>query len=224
MSSSSWDSDAGRATSGSAVAGGRGGPTDHAVVTTVVDLLAVRVSSPDDGGLYRVVGDGDGGGTNAEGGPRSEYARLLWPWLGYGSGGASGRPDEDGGAGTTSIPLLEEQSNYLSLSSDSVPSLLYRSGLLEIVDGIVDVSPLESGYARDVLGRLSFVATWGGKGWWGIADNTVGLARTMGGGGIIGSGGHATKKKEGIFGAYSSICVNYRCDDSGVRVMRLRSR
>ena len=222
--SSHSDSDAGRKASGSAAAGGKRGATDRrAAVATVVDLLAVRVSSPDDGGLYQVGGGDYGGGTN-----KSEYARLLRPWLGCGSGGAFGRPDDEEEGGK---PLLEEQCNYLSLSSDSVPSLLYRSGLLEIADGIVDVCPLESGYARDVLGRLSFVATWGGGGWWGIgAGNTTvgGLAarRMGGGGGIIGSSGqHATKKKEGIVtGAYSSICVNYRCDDSGVRVMRLRSR
>lgn len=201
-----------------------GTTADSAVTTTttVVDLLAVRVSSPDDGGLYHVVDDGGDEITSRAERLRSEYARLLRPWLGYGSGAFGGGPDEDGAGGSTSITLMEEQSNYLSLSSDSVPSLLYRSGLYEIADGIVDVSPLESGYARDVLGRLSFVATWNGRGWWGIAgNNTVGLARV--GGGDIGSGNFATKK-EGIVGAYSSICVNYRCDDGGVRVMRLRSK
>ena len=91
---------------------------------------------------------------------------------------------------------------------------MYKSGLYEIADGIVDVSPLESGYARDVLGRLSFVTTWSGKGWWGLAK---------GGGGGAG-GGNGGGKKEHVDGAYASICVNYRCDDGGVRVMRLRTR
>ena len=179
------------------------------LTVSTVDLLAIRVSSPDDGGLYHVDGDES---TKAEK-LRSEYARLLRPWLGFGSG-AFGQ-DEDGvGA---SIPLMEEQSNYLCLSPDSVPSLLYRSGLYEIADGIVDVSPLESGYARDVLGRLSFGASWSGKGWWGIAGITAGSARNI-------AGLAGTKKREGLVRAYASICVNYKCDDSGVRVMRLRSR
>ncbi|KAL3807230.1 hypothetical protein ACHAXA_001558 [Cyclostephanos tholiformis] len=182
--------------------------TTNLIVTTV-DLLAIRVSSPDDGGLYHVDSNES---TKAEK-LRSEYARLFRPWLGLGSGAFS--QDEDGVG--TSIPLMEEQSNYLCLSPYSIPSLLYRSGLFEIADGIVDVSPLESGYARDVLGRLSFGATWSGKGWWGIASNTAGSAKN--GSGVVG-----TAKREGLIRAYASICVNYRCDDSGVRVMRLRSR
>jgi hypothetical protein len=177
----------------------------NATVTTV-DLLAILVSSPDDGGLYHVDGDDS---TKAEK-LRSEYARLLRPWLGFGSGVFGQDEDRVG----TSIPLMEEQSNYLCLSPDSVPSMLYRSGLFEIADGIVDVSPLESGYARDVLGRLSFGATWSGKGWWGIAGNTA--ARNT-------AGAVGNKRREGLVRAYASICVNYRCDDSGVRVMRLRS-
>ena len=177
----------------------------NATVTTV-DLLAILVSSPDDGGLYHVDGDDS---TKAEK-LRSEYARLLRPWLGFGSGVFGQDEDRVG----TSIPLMEEQSNYLCLSPDSVPSMLYRSGLFEIADGIVDVSPLESGYARDVLGRLSFGATWSGKGWWGIAGNTA----TRNTAGAVGN-----KRREGLVRAYASICVNYRCDDSGVRVMRLRS-
>ena len=86
-----------------------------------------------------------------------------------------------------------------------------------MANGIVNICPLESGYARDVLGRLSFGATWSGQGWWGV--NSGG-----GGGGVIPRSGNATKKNERIARAYTSICVNYRCDDSGVRVMRLRSR
>ena len=77
-----------------------------------------------------------------------------------------------------------------------------------MADGIVDVSPLESGYARDVLGRMSFVTTWSGKGWWGITAS---------------SGDNGGSRKEEGERVYGSICVNYRCDDSGVRVMRLRS-
>ena len=105
--------------------------------------------------------------------------------------------DEDGGGGVV-IPLIEEQSNYLSLSHDSVPSLLHRSGLFEMADGIVDVCPLESGYARDVLCRLSFGATWSGQGWWGVNGGG-------GGGGVIPRSGNATIKNERIARAYTSI-------------------
>ncbi|KAL7499300.1 hypothetical protein ACHAWT_006921 [Skeletonema menzelii] len=190
--------------------------------TTIVNttnLLTIRTSSPDDGGLYQL-SDED----NVMKGEklRSEYSRLLRPWLGMGSGPSSGVE--------TNIVQMEEQSNYLSLSSNStVPSMVYRCGLYELADGIVDISPLESGYARDVLGRLSFVTTWSGKGWWGGSSSSLGVAAAgvksgVVGGSGIGSSSRGGSNKDDVNGIYSSICVNYRCDDSGVRVMRLRSR
>ncbi|KAL7541755.1 hypothetical protein ACHAXR_011232 [Thalassiosira sp. AJA248-18] len=192
----------------------RSNETNGPAVTTI-NLLTIRASSPDDGGLYQIDGDGSMKGEKL----RSEYSRLLRPWLGFGSGMSTIGSNEDGAG--TNILQMEEQSNYFSLPPHSVPSFLYRSGLYEAADGIVDVSPLESGYARDVLGRLSFATTWGGKGWWGIASHSAG-GTNMGAAGRSGVG-NAVKKEE-INGAYASICVNYRCDDSGVRVMRLRSR
>ena len=179
----------------------------NTTVITTVNLFVIRASSPDDGGLYNL----DENDNSMEGQKqqhlRSEYSRLLRPWLGYGSGKSNNNNIMDGGGDrrSTSIAQFEEQCNYLSLSPDSVPSILYRSGLYEVADGIVDVSPLQSGYARDVLGRVSFVPTWSGQGWWGRRA------------------GNASNKEDGD-GAYASLCVNYRCDDSGVRIMRLRSR
>ena len=211
--------------------GGGGGGTPLPTTTTTVNttnLLTIRTSSPDDGGLYQL-SDED----NVMRGEklRSEYSRLLRPWLGFGSGPSGG----GGGDGETNIVQMEEQCSYLSLSSSksNVPSMVYRCGLYELADGIVDVSPLESGYARDVLGRLSFVTTWSGKGWWGWGSSLgVGVNNNSGigggGGGGVGSSSSSSRgganKKDDVNGAYSSICVNYRCDDSGVRVMRLRSR
>ncbi|KAL7427825.1 hypothetical protein ACHAXH_002826 [Discostella pseudostelligera] len=169
---------------------------------TTVNLFVIHASSPDDGGLYNLDGNDS---TSIEGQKlRSEYSRLLRPWLGFGSGKSNNNVDGDDR--TTSISQLEEQCNYLSLPSDSVPSFLYRNGLYEVADGIVDVSPLQSGFARDVLGRVAFVPTWSGQGWWGK-----------------GRAGNVSNKED-IDGAYASLCVNYRCDDSGVRIMRLRSR
>ncbi|KAL3759838.1 hypothetical protein ACHAWU_007582 [Discostella pseudostelligera] len=176
--------------------------TAHNTTITTINLFVTHASSPDDGGLYNL----DGNDSSSMGGQklRSEYSRLLRPWLGFGSGKSNNNMDGDDR--TTSISQLEEQCNYLSLPPDSVPSFLYRSGLYEVVDGIVDVSPLQSGFARDVLGRVAFVPTWSGQGWWGKAR-----------------AGNASNKED-IDGAYASLCVNYRCDDSGVRIMRLRSR
>jgi len=170
-------------------------------ITTCTNLLAIRASSPDDGGLYQLDTDDSLKGEKL----RSEYARLLRPWLGLGSGSTI----TDANQIDTNTLQIEEQSNYLSLDPQSIPSFVYTSGLYELVDCIVDISPLESGYARDVLGRLSFVTTWNGKGWWGIGNS---------------SGNTNTKnKKDAVDGAHISLCINYRCDDSGVRVMRLRT-
>jgi len=198
----------------------------HTTIINTTNLLTIRTSSPDDGGLYQP-SDED----NVMKGEklRSEYSRLLRPWLGMGSGGPT---ISSSGVETTnysSIVQMEEQSSFLSLASNStVPCMVYRCGLYELADGIVDVSPLESGYARDVLGRLSFVTTWSGKGWWGSSSSSSGggAAAASGGGSGIGSSsrGGGGNKDDFINGTYSSLCVNYRCDDSGVRVMRLRSR
>ncbi len=200
-------------------------------ITTVINttnLLTIRITSPDDGGLYQP-NDED----NVMKGEklRSEYSRLLRPWLGMGSGYV----DSSSSATTTTettmnITQLEEQCNYLSLSTNStVPSMVYRCGLYELADAIVDVSPLESGYARDVLGRLSFATTWNGKGWWGgssVGGGGTAVAPVAGVNSGAGSSNRVgnTNHKDDANRAYSSICVNYRCDDSGVRVMRLRSR
>jgi len=169
-------------------------------ITTCTNLLAIRASSPDDGGLYQLDTDDSLKGEKL----RSEYARLLRPWLGLGSGSTS----SDANQIDTNILQIEEQSNYLSLIPQSIPSFVYTSGLYELVDCIVDVSPLESGYARDVLGRLSFVTTWNGKGWWGIPSS--------------GKNTNTKNKKDTNDMAHASLCINYRCD-GGVRVMRLRT-
>ena len=170
----------------------------------VTNLLAIRCTSPDDGGLYNIADlnefDDNYNAHRTKGQKlRSEYSRLLRPWLGAGSSSES--------VGHTFH--LEEQSHSLSLQSQSTPSFLYKSGLYEYVDAVIDVSPLESGYARDVLGRLSFTTTWGGLGWWGINNSSTKKSANK------------QTSSEGV--RYGSICVNYRCDDSGIRVMRLRS-
>ncbi|KAL3800142.1 hypothetical protein HJC23_001063 [Cyclotella cryptica] len=170
-------------------------------ITTITNLLAIRCTSPDDGGLLNIPDFGDlaesnGGHAHRRKGEklRSEYSRSLRSWSGMGS----------------KMFHLEEQSHLFSLQSNSTPPLLYKSGWYEFADAIVDVSPLESGYARDVLGRLSFTPTWNGMGWWGVSRSHSKSGN---------SNDHANRQG----GQYASICVNYRCDDSGVNIMRLRS-
>jgi len=260
--------------------------TNETITTiTTTNLLAVRCTSPDDGGLYHLDYDDDldigserGRGSHAPSVKgerlRSDHTTLLRPWWGSGCGGGRGGNGllggiPDGVAGTTSYSLesgtdvsmggtiasphltichLEEQSLNLSLfpsaningvgrpfhapwlsqwhSTSTSTSLLHKTGKYKYSDGIVDVSLLESGYARDILGRISFTSVWGGRGWWGRGDEFGGA----GGGGIglgIGIGGKEKQRQDGsgaVGEAYASICVNYRCEDGGVRVLRLRSR
>ena len=179
----------------------RKGDTSEATVEAT-NLLAIRCLSPDDGGLYNITDLDEFEDTSTSRRTkgqklRSEYSRLLRLWLGVGS---------SGGAGNSTMFHLEEQSHCLSLQSQCTTQLLNQSGWYELADTIIDVSPLESGYARDVLGRLSFTTTWNGKGWWGVEDSIAGSSR---------------ENKQKCH--HGSNCVNYRCDDSGVRILRLRS-
>lgn len=171
--------------------------------TMVTNLLAIRSTSPDDGGLYNIsdLNEFEDNGRTKGQKLRSEYSRLLRPWLGAGSYGAGGEDQTF---------HLEEQSHYLSVQTQSTPQLLNKSGWYEFADASVDVSPLESGYARDVLGRLTFTTTWNGKGWWG--ENQAHTKKVTSEENTVQHKGH-----------YGSICVNYRCDDGAVRIMRLRS-
>lgn len=174
-------------------------------LTAITNLLAIRCTTPDDGGLYNITDLNESeysGNTNRSKGQklRSEYSRLLRPWLGVGSTGSV----------DSQIFHLEEQSHCLSLQTQSSASLLYKSSWYELADAIVDVSPLESGYARDVLGRLSFATTWGGLGWWGVSHSNMKNRGTS-----------FDSNAQG--GYYGSNCVNYCIDDGGVKIMRLRS-
>jgi hypothetical protein len=179
----------------------KGSEKSEATTIAITNLLAIRCTSPDDGGLLNIAdfddtAENNGGHAYRRKGEklRSEYARSLRTWLGMGS----------------RMVHLEEQSHLLSLQSLSTPPLLYKSGWYEFADAIVDVSPLESGYARDVLGRLSFTTTWNGMGCWGVSQSHAKRGNPK---------GHVNAQT----GHYGSICVNYRCDGSGVRIMRLRS-
>ena len=168
----------------SAVASKQDSPSGDASIS-VTNLLAIRATSPDDGGLYQIGGALQGDKI------RSEHARILRPWLGMGSG-ISDPTDENS---RVDVPELEEKSNY------QLSSIAHKWGLYEMADGIVDVSPLESGYARDVLGRLSFLTTHHGRGWWGTKTGKDGKAANVN----------------------ETFSINYKCDESGVRTMRLRS-
>ena len=76
----------------------RNGKTMSSVIT-VTNLLAIRISSPDDGGLYHMDVNES---SKAEKLRSSEFSRLLRPWLGFGLSALSTNGlDEDGGEGSS---------------------------------------------------------------------------------------------------------------------------
>ena len=75
----------------------------------------------------------------------------------------------------------------------------WERALIEISDGVVDVVPLASGFAKDVHGRLVFTCRQGSGLGWKKEDETS-----------------QVKKK------FSTSLVNYCCSDAGVRSIRLR--
>jgi hypothetical protein len=120
------------------------------------------------------------------------------------------------------LALLEQRANYELLGGDSrggesmdVP--VWERALVELADGIIDVTPLPSGFARDVMGRLVFTERKGGLGWKGGKDHEDKIRRNNGslhggsGGGSIGNV------------KFSSQIVNYSCWEGGVKAIRLRA-
>ena len=103
----------------------------------------------------------------------------------------------------------------------------WERSLIEMADGIIDVLPLPSGFARDVHGRLIFTERLGSLGWkhksCTTADSNVDrynhnnhntnsqTTRTR-------STTHSTTHRND----FSTTTVNFCCHDSGVRAIRLR--
>jgi hypothetical protein len=75
----------------------------------------------------------------------------------------------------------------------------WERSLVEMVDGIVDVLPLASGYTREAHGRLIFTACPGGRGW---SDDSKGRTTTL---------------SEG-----STLVFNYCLTDSKVQAIQIR--
>jgi len=82
--------------------------------------------------------------------------------------------------------------------------MVWERALVELADGVIDVVPLSSGFAKDVHGRLVFTSRWGaGLGWRNNDDST--------------SLSSSTTKTN-----FSTTLVNFCCSDAGVRAIRLR--
>ena len=96
---------------------------------------------------------------------------------------------------TEAIARLEQDARY------ELGEMVWERSLVELADGVVDVVPLASGFAKDVHGRIVFTSRIGaGRGW--KREDDASSAR---------SNNH-----------FLSSMVNYRCTDGGIRAIRLR--
>ena len=108
------------------------------------------------------------------------------------------------------LALLEQRASYeLSVGEDNDFPVWERT-LVELADGIVDVTPLPSGFARDIMGRLVFTERKGGLGW--IGDKAEDTEQR-------------SKPNPVSIGTskFSSQIVNFSCTEGGVRAIRLRA-
>mmetsp|Transcript_12767 Transcript_12767/g.18188 ORF Transcript_12767/g.18188 Transcript_12767/m.18188 type:complete len:150 (-) Transcript_12767:35-484(-) len=146
-------------------------------------------------------------------------------------GGDLGRNeiDEDGG----NAAYTGEDRNA-SLYLHFGPSLAWERALVELADGIIDVSPLPSGYSREAHGRLIFTERIGGKGWK-KKDHHPNPNKSIS---VVDVGGHSSRNRNSTLGGtrirasstsnsllkgFSNTVVNYVCDDASVRAIRLRT-
>ena len=131
-----------------------------------------------------------------------------------------------GGGGRGILCDSEEMSNlYQKMIFEYVH--VWERSLVEMVDGIIDVVPLASGFARDVHGRLVFSENLGSLGWRSSNDNKgddddddmSDNVRNRGKKGVDFSSHYIARTQHGSF---STTTVNFCCHDNGVRAIRLR--
>jgi hypothetical protein len=108
------------------------------------------------------------------------------------------------GAGGRGMLHDSESLSKLELGSQyELEELVWERSLVELADGVIDVVPLSSGFAKDVHGRLVFTSRWGAGLGWRKNDES-----------ILSS---STAKNN-----FSTTLVNFCCSDAGVRAIRLR--
>jgi len=108
------------------------------------------------------------------------------------------------GAGGKGILHDSESLAQIELGAQyELEEMVWERSLVELADGVIDVVPLASGFAKDVHGRLVFTSRWGaGLGWKKNDDSML---------------SSSTAKNN-----FSTTLVNFCCSDAGVRAIRLR--
>ena len=136
--------------------------------------------------------------------------------------GGSGKMMQYIGGGGRGILIDSEEMSILNSQSLYELQCIWERSLVEIADGIIDVMPLPSGFARDVHGRLVFTEWLGSKGWRDGRNDNNSRSRNGGGGGI--GAGRVIATSAGMLSQnnFSTTTVNFCCHDSGVRAIRLR--
>jgi hypothetical protein len=123
-----------------------------------------------------------------------------------------------GGGGRGILCNAEEMAmlNQQALFELENSSFVWERSLIELSDGIIDVIPLSSGFARDVHGRLIFTERMGSMGW---KDVGMGVGIMT----VSGEGSRSQARKVTTSqSSFSTTTVNFCCHDSGVRAIRLR--
>jgi len=159
------------------------------------------------------------------------------------SGGKRAQYIGSGGRGTylnsKDFSILEQNALYElehggeGLEGGVVTSTTWERQLVELADGIIDVVPLASGFARDVHGRLIFTERPGGLGWRGDCPVTTESSQRVEHANLATKTVSKTSKQKNAMKytnlessndsqLFSSKIVNYCCTESGVRAIRLR--
>lgn len=120
------------------------------------------------------------------------------------------------GGGGRGILCDSEEMAVLNQRSTFEFQHVWERCLVEVADGVIDVIPLESGFARDVHGRLIFTERLGSLGW-----------RDKGQGGNDARTNNIEHSMRAIgtsqsSNSFSTTTVNFCCHDDGVRAIRLR--
>jgi hypothetical protein len=124
------------------------------------------------------------------------------------------------GCGSRGILCGSEEMTILNQRTMYEFEYIWERSLIELADGVIDVIPLASGFARDVHGRLVFTERLGSLGWRCRGESSTNSSDRKGRDEV------SSKKISSGVGVYqhnfSTTTVNFCCNDNGVRAIRLR--
>ncbi len=133
------------------------------------------------------------------------------------------------GCGSRGILCDSEEMTILNQKTMYEFQYIWERSLIELADGVIDVIPLASGFARDVHGRLVFTERLGSLGWKHRTESrptgsfNTSSTRSSDGKGRNVSSKNSSSSSVGVYqNNFSTTTVNFCCNDNGVRAIRLR--